>query len=53
LAGYELFGADRPGGSEPGEHPLMPALRSAKQALPLIKDLSIENPAYHFRQAWG
>jgi hypothetical protein len=35
----ELFGADRPGGFEPGEHPLVPALRWAKNALPVIEGL--------------
>src|SRR5208337_3445726 len=35
----ELFGADRSGGAEAGEHPLMPALRWAKESLPAIEDL--------------
>ena len=38
-ARHELFGADRPYGSKPGEHPLMPALRWAKETLPAIENL--------------
>jgi hypothetical protein len=38
-AQHELFGNDRPGGSEPGEHPLLPVLRWARERLSSIEEL--------------